>query len=133
LRLRYVPPAKPPAGADYLALEGAPVTVTPHVALARPSLPASVAARRPVVVSGRLRPRRAATPRSVTLLFERRKSGAWTTVLTVATAIHADGAGSRWATVVRPPAAGSWRVRAVYAGGVGFAATTSGWRAFTVQ
>ena len=133
LRLRYVPPAKPPAGADYLALKGAPVTVTPHVALTRPSLPASVAARRPVAVSGRLRPRRAATPRSVTLLFERRKSGAWTTVLTVATAIHADGAGSRWAAVVRPPAAGSWRVRAAYAGGAGFAATTSGWRAFTVQ
>jgi murein DD-endopeptidase MepM/ murein hydrolase activator NlpD len=133
LRLRYVPPAKQPAGADYLALEGAPVTLTPHVALTRPSLPASVSRRRPVAVSGRLRPRRAATPGSVTLLFERRKSGAWTTVLTVATAIHIDGAGARWTAVVRPPAAGSWRVRAAYAGAAGYAATTSGRRAFTVR
>ena len=133
LRLRYMPPAKPPAGADYLALEGAPVTLTPHVALTRPSLLASVSCRRPVAVSGRLRPRRAATPRSVTLLFERRKSGAWTTVLTVAAAIHADGAGARWTAVVSPPAAGSWRVRAVYDGAAGYAATNSGWRAVTVR
>ena len=133
LRLRYVPPAKPPVGADYLALESAPVTLTPHVALTRPSLPASALRRRPVAVSGRLRPRRAATPMSVTLLFERRTSGAWTTVLTVATDIHTDGAGARWTAVVRPPAAGLGRVRAAYGGAAGYAATTSGWRAFTVR
>jgi murein DD-endopeptidase MepM/ murein hydrolase activator NlpD len=56
LRLRYVPPAKPPAGADYLALKGAPVTVTPHVALTRPSLPASVARAVPGRRSSRSRP-----------------------------------------------------------------------------
>jgi hypothetical protein len=48
-------------------------------------------------------------------------------------AIHGDGSSVRWAAVVKPTTAGSWRVRAIYAGDRDYAATVGPWRVFRVR
>ena len=133
LRLRYVPPGRQPAGAAYLAVGGTTVTVTPRVALRGPSLPASVTCGRPVTVVGTLQPGRAAAPRSVRLVFQRRVGGVYGTVISRRAAIRGEGSSARWAAVVKPAMVGLWRVRAVYAGDAAYAATVGSWHAFRVR
>jgi murein DD-endopeptidase MepM/ murein hydrolase activator NlpD len=135
LRVAFAPPPEGPDGRDYLVARSRPATVTPHVALTTPRLPARVAAADLVTAAGDLLPRHPAGEHAVKLEFQRRGAGGdWVSKLTVA-AVNRDknrGETTRYVGHARLTA-GSWRVRATSPAGAQYALTTSSWRTFSVE
>ena len=134
LRLLFLLPVVQPATATYVPAESAVVSVAPKVRLSVPALPATVARRTAVTVTGSLTPRHAPGKGSVRLEFQRLTlDGAWVTALTAEAMVSDGAAGSLYSQVVRLGKAGAWRVRAVHPEDAAHAATAGGWRAFAVK
>jgi ribosomal protein L27 len=135
LRVVFVPPATQPSGREYITAKSSTQTVTPHVALTIPKVPAKVDEGTLVTAAGDLTPHHTTGDRTVRLVLQRRgEGGEWVTKLTVA-AVNRDRKGSdatRYVGHVRLTP-GSWRVQATHPADDAHAETTSGWRGFTVQ
>lgn len=133
LRLVFLPPAEQPAARTYFPAASASITLTPHVRLTTPVVPSVVRRGRTVAVTGQVTPRHAAGSTSVSLVFQRLDQDVWVTMSARAVVCHDDGVRSSYRRLLRPPASGSWRVRAVHAADGAHAHTLGRWRAFSVK
>jgi murein DD-endopeptidase MepM/ murein hydrolase activator NlpD len=133
LRVVFAPPAEQPAGREYLTVRSGPETVTPHVALGKPRVPAIVEAADLVTAAGDLTPQHSAGEHTVQLVFQRRGAGGdWVTKLTVA-AVNRDRADATRYVGHARLAPGSWRLQATHPADDEHAETVSAWRTFTVE
>ena len=134
LRATFTPPAGQAADRTYLGVQSRSLTVTPHVRLTPPTLPATVRVNDLVTVAGYLAPLHTAGGNSVDLVFQRRGAGgAWVTKLTVDAMNRDAGSQTHYVGSVRLPAAGTWRVQATHPPDGEHAQTYSTWRSFTVK
>jgi ribosomal protein L27 len=135
LRAVFSAPAEQPADRAYLAARSGGESVTPHVSLTKPRVPAVVKSIDLITAAGDLTPCHTAGERTVQLVFQRR------------------GAGGRWVTkrtssavnrVAKHPGVtryvgharlvpGSWRVKAVHPVDEAHAESASGWHDFKVE
>ena len=135
LRVVFTPPATQPAGREYLTVRSRTETVTPHVALTAPRVPALADRADLITAAGDLSPRHAAGEHTVQLVFQRRgEGGAWVTKATVAAVnrVREGSSATRYVGHARL-APGSWRVQAVHPADEAHAETGSAWRSFTVE
>jgi hypothetical protein len=135
LRVVFAPPAAQPAGRDYLVARSPSVTVTPHVALTAPKVPATAAHADLITAAGDLTPRHTTGEHTVQLVFQRRgEGGAWVTRRTAAAVnrLRTGTSATRYVGHTRLTP-GSWRVQAVHPADEAHAETSSPWRSFTVE
>ena len=135
LRVVFAPPATPPAGRDYLLARSRAETVTPHVALTAPRVPAVVDRADLITAGGDLTPRHPAGEHTVQLVFQRRgEGGVWVTKATVAAVNRVrDGVSATRYVGHTRLTPGSWRVQAVHPADEAHAETGSAWRSFAVE
>lgn len=135
LRVVFAPPATQPSGRGYLVARSRGETVTPHVALTTPKVPATVDQADLVTAAGDLTPKHTTGGHAVQLVFQRRgEDGAWVTRLTTSAVnrVRDGSTATRYVGHARLTP-GSWRVRAVHPADEAHAETGSGWRGFTVE
>jgi hypothetical protein len=133
LRAVFLPPAAQPAARTYLSVASSSVSLTPHVRLTTPLVPAVVKRGRIVVVTGFVTPRHAAGSTTVSLVLQRREGAAWTAVSAPAVVCHDAGARSSYRRPMRLATPGEWRLRAVHAADGAHARTLGRWREFSVK
>jgi hypothetical protein len=123
------------AGGDHLASPfSAVISVTPRVALSTPSTPSIVTHNAYFTLGGTLKPRHAASSRSVKLLYERLIKGHWVVQkASTWTRVANSASYSKYSARVRLWAAGKWRVRVYMSADSAHAATYSVYRYITAR
>jgi hypothetical protein len=110
----------------HAAAESDPVTVTPRVALGKPSAPSNVRKGAAFGAYGSLTPKHAAGAKSVRIKCYLKQGGKWRHVKTVKAANRTVKSATRYSARLSLPSRGSWKLVANYAATAKFAATTSG-------